>query len=506
MAEVYDCIVIGSGAGGLAASLRLAREGRSVLLLEAARDFGGMLNPFTRGRYHFDVGVHYVGLAGPGQPMRNLLDRLGLDDLRFLELDPDCIDRYVYDGYEGKLVKGLERWIDQLVADFPAEERGLRRFGRTMKLLDEAGRMPTQGLKAGTLGKLALQPLEVWKLLHETFGSLLDRYFKDPHLKAVLSGPGGDIGLPPGRASAAFHMALLLHYLGGAYYPVGGGGGMRDAFLAALDKAGVERKNNALVEALVRDGDHWNVVVAGTAYRAKTVISNADVVDTMAMVRGVDVPAPLQDKLRHTRPSLGSVSVYVGTSLDLAATHLGTHNIWHYGTTDIDGLYEPLFRGELPESTAFFLSSSTLKDPTTRRAPPGHHTLEIVAFAPSAPFQPWFDQKPMRRGPQYQAMKQQVVDRLLAGAETYLPGLGAHIEVLESSSPATVWSYVRGRGGGIYGPEHSPDQVILNRFKTQSGLPGLFLAGASVTGCGVHTCLSSGSAAGRAVVAELTKA
>ncbi|MBW2257317.1 MAG: hypothetical protein JRI25_22350 [Deltaproteobacteria bacterium] len=78
--------------------------------LEAGKQFGGMLNPFARKKYHFDVGLHYVGEAGEGQTMRFLLDKLGLEDIRFREINPDCIERYVYDGYENRLVKGRERW------------------------------------------------------------------------------------------------------------------------------------------------------------------------------------------------------------------------------------------------------------------------------------------------------------------------------------------------------------------------------------------------------------
>ena len=99
MTRIWDAIIVGTGIGGLTAGLELARKGHSVLLLEAGKQFGGMLNPFARKKFHFDVGIHYVGEAGAQQSMRRTLDRLGLDDVLFREINPDCIDRYNFGDY-----------------------------------------------------------------------------------------------------------------------------------------------------------------------------------------------------------------------------------------------------------------------------------------------------------------------------------------------------------------------------------------------------------------------
>lgn len=505
MTTTYDCAVIGSGAGGLAAALHTARSGRSVLLLEAARDFGGMLNPFRRGRYEFDVGLHYVGLGGPNQGFRRVLDKLGLERVAFREINPDCIDRYMFDGYEGRLIKGADRFIDKLVADFPAEKEPLRRFQSILESADALRKlsMGSGGWKAAM--SAAKHPFELTRLVNGTFGAFLDRTFKDPALKGVLAGPGGDIGLPPSRASGVASVMILLHYLRGAFYPVGGSGAMRDAFLEELDRHGVTRRNKAVVLRLRRDGDAWAIDVDGEQFRARSVVSNVDAADTVRMIEGVKLPAALVKRAASIRPSLGSVCVFVGTDLDLAAAGMTDANIWHYGQTDIDAMYLPLFEGRLPEHSAFFLSAPTSKDPeSTGRAPAGKHTLEIVSFAPTAPFRSHFEEPVMRRADSYQRLKQELTERLLTGAERYIPGLRDHIEVIEAATPATVWSYVRGREGGIYGPEHTPDQVGTRRFKTNTGLPGLYLAGASVFGCGVYPCLLSGLAAGEEVIRGTT--
>ena len=69
----YDAIVVGSGAGGLSASLKLARGSRKTLLLEAMPNFGGYINPFRRNGYTFDTGLHYLGELSEGEFFSSLL-------------------------------------------------------------------------------------------------------------------------------------------------------------------------------------------------------------------------------------------------------------------------------------------------------------------------------------------------------------------------------------------------------------------------------------------------
>ncbi|MBI2059387.1 MAG: NAD(P)/FAD-dependent oxidoreductase [Nitrospirae bacterium] len=505
MARAFDAIVIGTGIGGLTAGLSLQRAGRSVLLLEAGKQFGGMLNPFARKHYHFDVGIHYVGEAGPGQTMRGVLDSLGLEEIRFREINPDCIDRYVFDGYEAKLVKGIDRWGDLLVKDFPKEEVAIRRF---LDLMRGCETLSKAAMKRPTLAE-AVRVLkmsgDLIPLFTRPYSDLLARYFKDPVLRNVFAGPGGDIGVPPSRASAITSIVLLTHYLGGAYYPVGGSGAMRDAYVTALEKHGAELKRNALVRRIEVLGKHKFAVETekGERFEARSVISNVDVKNTVEMIHGKKPSYRTRRKAKSIRPSLGSFCVYVATDLDVSKSGVTDANIWHYGTNDIEALYQTVYDNRIPEKPFFFLTSPTLKDPESERAPAGHQIVEFITFAPTEPFKPWFEKPAMKRGPAYGAIKEEIAEKVLESAERYVPGLRDHIVLKESATPATVWHFVRGREGGIYGPEHSPDQTTFRRFTTQIGIPGLYLAGASVLGAGIMPCLISGMMASKACMKHL---
>src|SRR6056297_1867537 len=65
----YDAVVIGSGPNGLAAAVRMAQEGHSVLVVEAHDRPGGgaRTTELTLPGYHHDVcsAIHPMGVASP---------------------------------------------------------------------------------------------------------------------------------------------------------------------------------------------------------------------------------------------------------------------------------------------------------------------------------------------------------------------------------------------------------------------------------------------------------
>ncbi|HCI16410.1 MAG TPA: FAD-dependent oxidoreductase, partial [Candidatus Marinimicrobia bacterium] len=59
--ESFDTIIIGSGMSGLTAAVLLSQYGQRVLVLEKHFKAGGFTHTFTRKKYEWDVGIHYIG-------------------------------------------------------------------------------------------------------------------------------------------------------------------------------------------------------------------------------------------------------------------------------------------------------------------------------------------------------------------------------------------------------------------------------------------------------------
>jgi phytoene dehydrogenase-like protein len=495
----FDSIVVGSGAGGLSAGLRMAQQKLSVLVLEAMPAFGGFLNPFTRSGYRFDTGVHYLGKLGENGSLRLLLELLGIDDaVDFVELDPDGFDRYVFPDFELRVCKGKAQYHDRLLQLFPHEGKALRQYFELIDRLLSAFSDP-HGPPKNLWDRLmyVFRHPVLMRYHRATYQQMLGHITPNPQLQAALSAHCGNSGLPPDRASGFLCLMLLDHYLEGAYYPKGGSAALRDAMVAALQKHGAALKNRMPVTQIRRSGDEFIVhCQSGDTFSAKTVVSNVD--PLIAFRQVIDealIPVKIRKKVSRMRPSAGSFYAFIGTPLDLTTFGFTDANLVHFAYTDVNrSLYAVPQRQPTDPFPYFFMTSPTLKDPHQRHAPEGHTTLEIITgLGYEHDFIPWAGTPSRQRGEAYEALKQKVGMSLVRSAERYLPGLSDHLDHIEFATPLSNAYWVNTMDGGNFGPEQAPDQFGPGRFfNCQCGIDGLFVVGAGAISGGVQSCMASG--------------
>ncbi len=491
----YDVAVIGSGIGGLTAATKCAHEGKSVVLLEAASQFGGYTNPFTRKGFHFSPGLHYIGEGGKGMRFETTFEELGMDPISFAEIDRTGFDEVSFPDYSFAIPAGLDEFKTKLLVEFPSERAGLDRFfsllGKMEKVITNIQR--SQPLKGG------LAATRLLGIRNLTFGSLLDQLFTNPLLKGVLAGPCGDVGLPPSRLSALHMLLVLNHYTKGAYVPIGGSGVILNAYLDRLKHLNATLEKNCLVTKVTKDNGTYIVENAnGDFYKAKKLIFNTDPQSIAKILENELQDKKLKRKSDKATFSLGSVLFSIGADEKIDLSRFNDRNIWHYDSVDIDKLYQRAFDGELPDGSSFFLHSPTMKDPTGNLAPAGKQIIEVVAIASPKPFEHYFSSKPMKRPEEYGDLKKRLFDTFLPQLEKYVPNLSSNLEFLDVSTPATNNHYIQAPKGNIYGLDHTVDQSAHRRW----GLPKLkgediYICGSSVFGAGIGTAAASGLVAGK---------
>ncbi len=506
MSKDRHIVIIGSGAGGLAAAAYLAQDGFRVTVLEQAAQLGGYLNAFKRKGYSFDPGVHYLGELRPGQSLHKIFSGLSLNpEELFCEMDPEGFDHFNFPEFTVSQPRDLERYRQRLYEAFPRDIAGIDRYFNSLYSLRKAiNSLNDMQQGKGGIGSVfsMLGSVSSLRWIRSTFSEFLDYVTDNQSLRAVLAGNCGDYGLPPKRASALYGIILTSHYGEGAFFPRGGSGAMRDALVNKAKADGAEFfTNSPVTQILINAGKVSGVVCEdGRQIHADAVISNAEPgVVVKHLLKPDDVPGKLLGKVEKLKPSMATFSVFLGMKRDLRDHGLSASNTWLYPHTDIDAMFDSFFRGEMPKEPFVFCSPNSLKDDSGAMAPEGGSTLELVTAAPYELFSRWDGLHPYKRGTEYEDLKNRIMDQTLEMVDKRLPGVVGDIVVKEAGSAVTNTHYIRSVRGGAYGPAVTPDQIGPWRFMPKSPIPGLFWAGSAVMGGGVSPCLTSGKMAARIV-------
>lgn len=519
-----DVAVIGAGLGGLVAAARLASAGRRVAVFDAHYVAGGCATMFTRraegGRYHFDVGLHYIGDCGPEGSIPRILAELGIS-LRYRALDPDGFDTLVFPDFRFRIPANVDLYRERLLGLFPHERRGIDAYVRLLRevahlVRTSTAKPPPGGLRM--LYELALRGRLAARYRGATMADFLAAHIRDPKLAAVILGQSGDYGLPPSKVSALMHTGLANHYFQGAYYPVGGGQVIADALVAHIEARGGSVHLRAPVErVLVEGGRAVGVRVGGTnraptEVRAAVTISNADLKRTLLELVGTEaLPPKVTEQTRAFEMAGALFMVFVGVKGDLRARGLTDTNYWSFDGYDVEAFYRAgLSPDGTPRIHGSYITSGSLKDPDTPdHAPAGYGTVEVMALVPGDAglwgvepdtIETWR----YRRSEAYAARKAAVEAGLLARLEALAPGISADIVYRESATPVTHARFTRASGGTGYGLASTPAQFMQGRPGYRGPLPGLYLAGANTrAGHGIVGAMRSGEASAKRVLADL---
>lgn len=487
----YDTIVIGSGAGGLAASVALAQAGQKVLVCEQHEVPGGWTHSFTLEGYRFNTGVHYIGELGQGERLRRIYEGLGVSqDLAFLEINPDGYDHIFLGDEQFDIPKGKDAYIARLKEHFPHETYGIDRLFRRIgdifwvfqKMVDEEWlsifRRPTTLLWFARSGS-----------------ALITHYIKDPLLRAILTSQAGDYALPPSQVSAAMHAAVMHHYFTGGYHPLGGGQAIARAFVRALKRAGGEIRLQTTVHRILLEGQRAVGIElpGGEFVSARHIVSNADPETTFGRLIGREhLSRRLRRKLGRVGYSTSCLILYLAVNADLKDMGLDSGNYWFYDHADVEQIYQRVMGDNcvynLPP--VLFVTVTTIKDPSKMHN--GHHQLETFTFVNYDPFAGWENQPTGDRDEEYQRLKKEISERMLTVLDRRIPGLKEAVVFQELGTPLTNAHYINAYRGNTYGIDKGVWQAGPLGFRAKTEIKNLFLCGASTMAHGVCYSTNAG--------------
>jgi all-trans-retinol 13,14-reductase len=511
----FDAIVIGSGIGGLAAASALARYGgRRVLVLERHYQIGGYTHAFRRRGYEWDVGVHYLGELGERGAIRAMFDRLTDGSLRWAEL-PDTYDRVLLGERSYDFVTGARRFVAKLSGYFPSEADAIARYVTLVKRVSRAGRLyfVDRALPAA-VSRVAGPLMRRGYLRYATRTTLdvLRELTSNEELIGVLTAQFGDYGLPPSRSSFAMHASVVAHYLGGAWYPIGGAGAIATAFAPVIERAGGALFHSAEVERVLLEGGRAVGVqmVDGRKLRAGLVVSDAGAANTFGhLVPDGALPPAFLAALRTTAPSVGYLCLYLGFKHTDAELGLTGTNLWLYPDANHDANIARFLADPSAPLPLVYASFPSAKDPSFQERFPGRATIDLLTLCPWEWVEEWKDTTWMKRGAEYEALKARFTERLLEALFARMPQLRGKVDHAELSTPLSTRHFATHPRGELYGLDHDPARYRVP-LRAQTPIAGLYLTGADLVSAGVAGGLvagviTAGAILGMRVVREATR-
>jgi phytoene dehydrogenase-like protein len=491
-----DVAIVGAGVGGLTAAALLADAGLKVKVFEHHLLPGGFCHNYVRKTHHdnkpviyrFDAGPHDFSGAWPGGTIIGVFERLGIAGR--IEWKRVTHSYHV----AGRRIDVPEDWRDYvklLCEQFPGSADGIRTLFEMIHAIFEdmfstgRGRSGIPGMPETVEAMLAF-PKEhpaAYKWMNEPFDSLVSAHVSDPDLIRLLNALSGYLGDGGERLTCAQMVPIYGYYFKGGHYPVGGSGRFADVLTEAIEERGGEvHLKSKVARILVEDGRATGLALDdGRVVRAAAVVSNADIKRTfLELVEAKALPAAFREQIAAAEPANSAFSVHLGLDFDpdiRPATHVSV----------------PMGVG---------LAAMSKLDPSA--APAGHSTLMLISIMPYTTARDWFppegreDWSAWRHSDAYEARKQEMGDRMIAAAETVIPGLRQHIVCRADASPVTYARYDWTSFGAIYGIS-KPGR--LNGSK--SPIRNLVIAGGGNAGAGVEAVLISGAEAAEALLPGL---
>ena len=495
----FDIILIGSGMGALASASILAQvQKRRVLVLERHWKIGGFTHVFRRGKYEWDVGLHYVGEMDKGCIYRNVFDNITQGKVRWNKM-PDEYDIFVYPDMTFRTRVGRERLKQDLVEQFGQERRAIEKYFEDIRRATHwfyrhcAVRSMPRSLAAAS----ALLTRIGSSLALLTLNDYLNQNFRDLKLKAILASLWGAYGLPPSMSAFVIHAVVTNHYFGGGYYPIGGSKAIAESIIPIVENEGGQiLVNHEVKEIIIEGGKAIGVKVAhrqgGSTtekeYFGETIISDAGAYATYKHLVPRAISLPFRNECVAIPDGTSSVTLYLGLKDDPLNAGFRGENYWIYDSYDHEEIFSE--RNQLIDARvrACYVSFPSLKNPDAKS-----NTAEIIAFVDHHPFKRWADQPWRNRDREYESIKERISDALIDFTDSRIKGIKEMVDYKELSTPLSTKYMTGHRNGNIYGIPATPERYKLKWLGARTPIKNLYLTGADTTCHGIVGAMLAGA-------------
>lgn len=501
-----DCIVVGSGVGGLTCASLLAQSGVSVMVLERAVQTGGATHGFAESGFKFEMGLQDVGAEvwkglDAKEPFAHVIAAASRGGVEWNLLKDVSYKVFMGESDQFEVKNTWKDFRADLVAKFPQEEAAIDKFYTLVKdTRDYAVGYMFSKLPAATRpGGIAHRVQESLglggkdahgsagakafvRLAARTVDEVMDEITDNAKLRYCLTFLWAKIQLPPKVASWGAFALSVGQFFDGIAYPTGGSVSIERAMVEVIESNGGCVFVDAKVESIACEkGACVGVNLAhGRVLRAEKVVSAVGAANTYERL----IPASMSDMVRGPLTALKDLKwssyavlqLFFGFEGDASSLGLSTASHWFlpeetdHTENAVKYFLDASFSVDFPYVHVSFPSA---KDPSNPKS-------TAVVFA--AAHYDWF--KGMTPE-DVQAVADEIVARLSAKVYAKFPLLKSKVKFVELATPLAHEFHLGANRGAPLGLGHSPSRFEQEWLRPQTPIKNLILAGQDVFTCTV---------------------
>ena len=350
--------VIGAGFSGLAASSLLAREGHTVDVYEKNSSPGGRAWVSKQEGYTFDMGPSWYMMPEVHEEFFAMFGKKPSDYYELRKLEPAYkvidVDRFV----------DISSNINEVFKTFESIEPG------SSKKLEQLLTM-SKGLYETSLDEIlpkdqikltrTISPKLISKLIAGRYFGSYDRqikkYINDPLLVKTLEFMTVFLGGSPKNIPSLYTLMVYADLGKKIWYPMGGFGGVVDAYYSLALEQGVNFKFNNCVDSVSKD-DYYVVESNGKKSKYDIIICSGDYMHADLSIFSKDLSIYSKEQWQKKTVSPTAQLFYLGVRKQISK--LEHHNLFF--DSNWDEHFESIQEGAYQENPLFYLSCPTKTD------------------------------------------------------------------------------------------------------------------------------------------------
>jgi phytoene dehydrogenase-like protein len=450
-------VVIGAGPNGLAAAIKVAQAGRSVLVVEAEDTLGGgcRTKELTLPGFKHDVcaAIHPLAYGSP------FFQTLGLEQYGLEWIQPEAALAHPFDdGPPALLYQSVEATAATLGQDAANYRRLMKPLVPDWDELSQTLREPLRIARYPFgIARFGLKAMQSSRVLTEAA-------FTSGRARGFFSGMAAHSMLPLEQSpSAAFGLALgIAGHAVGWPFPRGGSQRIVDALVAHLKSLGGEVVTGHRIETL------------DELPPSRLVFADITPKQLVALA-GDTLPARYRAQLGRYRYGMGAFKVdwALDGPIPWKSPEVARAGTVHLGAAraEISASEHAAAHGEISDKPYVLLAQQSVFDPT--RAPDGKHTAWAYCHVPNG-------------------SRADMTERIEAQIERFAPGFHDRMLAKHVLSPANLQrynaNYIGGDiGGGIEDWAQLFTRPLPRWTPWSTPVPGLYFCSSSTPpGGGVH--------------------